>query len=210
MPVEIPKPSAVDRVELLTELLDAAPHEVRLAWARSLNGKEQYRLFDLAKEGPPLAAADMHRGEGEVVVHYGRNGLAAFNLFQKRCALVQGQLAGFNHNEFPKLISGIAGWVTGPGHYVFYDSPDVPGEVWVDYRRIPTAQHPDFPPLVDNESGLRQLVFGNMVDIMRRVSKHIIIGDSFKNLPREDTPPLLTRLASRFGATAPFVLCQQP
>jgi hypothetical protein len=208
--LEIPKPSAVDRVGILTEMLDAAPHEVRLEWARSLNGKEQYRLFDLAKEGPALASADLHRGEGEVVIHYGRNGLAMFNLFQKRCVHLQGQNAGYNHNGFPSAIRGIAGAIIGPGHYVFYDSPDVPGEVWIDYRRIPTVQHPDFPALITNEGGLRQLVYGNMVDVMRRVSKHIFIGDSFKNLPREDKPPLLTRLASRFGATAPFILCQDP
>ncbi len=183
---------------------------MRLAWARSLNGKEQYRLFDLAKDGPPLTAADMHRGEREVVVHYGRNGLALFNLFQKRCTVIEGQLGGYNHSEAPKLLRPLVTAITGPGHYVFYDAPDVPGEVWIDYRAIATAQHPDFPPLVDNESGLRQLVYGNMVDIMRRVSKHIIIGDSFKNLPRDSKPPLLTRLASKYGATAPFILCQQP
>ena len=177
---------------------------------RSLDGAEQRRLFELAKGGPELRAEDLHRAEGRVVIHYGRNGLQAFNLFQKRCVLIDGQRAGFNQNEFPRLVSRLATRITGPGHYVFYDSPDVPGEVWIDYRRIPTAQHPDFPKLVDNESGLRQLVYGNMVDIMRRVSTHVIIGDSFKNLPRTDRPPLLTRLASRFGATAPFVLCQEP
>ena len=145
-----------------------------------------------------------------MVRHYGRNGLALFNLFEKRCVLVDGQRAGYNHNGFPAAVRGLAGRIIGPGHYVFYDAPTVQGEVWIDYRRIPTAQHPDFPPLIDNESGLRQLVYGNMVDILRRVSKHVFIGDAFKNLPREDTPPLLTRFASKFFATAPFILCQDP
>ena len=210
MDVDIPKPSAVDRLSVLTELLDAATHEQRVAWIRSLDGTEQYRLFDLARDGAPLRAADLHRGDREVVVHWGRNGLAMLNLFQKRCSVIDGQLAGYNHSEAPRLIRGLVTRITGPGHYVYYDAPESANEVWIDYRRIATVQHPSFPPLIDNEGGLRQLVYGNLVDVIRRVSRHVFIGDSFKNLPRADRPPLLTRVASRFGATAPFVLCQEP
>jgi hypothetical protein len=208
--VEIPKPSSVDRLSVLTPLLDAATHLERVRWIRSLDGREQHRLFDLAKEGGPLRASDLYRGEGEVVAHLGRNGLALFNLFQKRCTLIGGELAGYNHNESPRWVRGLLGRVIGPGHYVFYDAPEADREVWIDYRRVPTAQHPAFPALVSNESGLRQLVYGNLVDVLRRVSEHVFIGDSYKNLPREDKPPLLTRLASRLAATAPFVLCQAP
>lgn len=207
----LPMPREVSTLAPLTAALDEATHDDRLAWIRSLNGKEQYHLFDLAKGGTPVDVSDLHGAEGEVIINHGRNGLALFNRFQKRSALHDGQLVGYNHNGFPSWIAPIASRVVGPGHYVFYPSPDVPGEVWIDYRRIPTSRHPAFPPLVDNESGLRQLVFGNMVDILRRVSDHVFIGDSFKNLPRQGPkPPLLTRFASRFLATAPFVLCQAP
>ena len=208
--VDIPKPSAVDHVRVITPLLDAATHEQRVSWIRSLDGREQYRLFDLARDGAPLRAADLHRGDREVVVHWGRNGLAAFNLFQKRCTIIDGQYAGYNHSEAPASIRGLVTWITGPGHYVFYDAPEADGEVWIDYRRIATQRHPSFPALIGNEGGLRQLVYGNLVDVMRRVSTHVFIGDSFKNMPRDDKPPLLTRIASRLGATAPFVLCQEP
>lgn len=209
--MSIPKPSEVDTLAPLTRALDEATHTDRLAWIRSLNGRQQYRLFDLAKGGPPVAVGDLHGDEGQVIINHGRNGLAFFNRFEKRSSLHDGQLVGYNYTYFPGPIAGLARRVAGPGHYVFYESPVAPGELWIDYRRIPTSRHPAFPPLVDNESGLRQLIFGNMVDVLRRVSTHVFIGDSFKDLPREgDKPPLLTRIAARFGATAPFVLCQAP
>jgi len=208
--VSIPLPTEVGELAELTAALDATDHAGRLSWAYALNGKQQYRLFDLAAGQLSVSAEDLHRGDGDVVVHSGRNGLALFNHFEKRCARQGDELVGFNHNEWPGLLGRVARRVTGPGHYVFYDSPDVPGEVWIDYRSIPSRAHPAFPPLVDNESGLRQLVFGNMVDVLRRVSTHVFIGDSFKDFPRDDTPPLATRVASKLFATAPFILCQVP
>lgn len=207
--MSIPLPTEVDDLSVLTEALDATGHDQRLAWAYTLGGKQQYRLYDLAAGKQAVTPDDLHGGDGEVVRHHGRNGLMLFNHFEKRCAKVGDELVGFNHNEWPGLIGRIARRVTGPGHYSFYASPDVPGEVWIDYRRVPTRSHEAFPPLVDNESGLRQLVFGNMVDVLRRVSEHVFIGDSFKNFPRDDRPPFFTRLAS-LGATAPFILVQQP
>jgi len=207
--VAIPLPTEASDLAALTAALDAADHGTRLEWAYSLGGAQQYHLYALAAGQLPLAPADLHGDDGVVVAHPGRNGLALFSRFEKRFALHGGELVGFNHNDWPGLIGRLARRVTGPGHYRFYASPDGTGEVWIDYRRIPSQAHPDFPPLVDNESGLRQLVFGNMVDVLRRVSTHVFIGDAFKNMPRDDTPPFLTRVASLFS-TAPFVLVQPP
>lgn len=202
---DIPLPSTVGSLADLTGLLDNATHDARLAWAYRLGRKEQLALFRLA-EGSALSVDDCVGAEGEVVIHTGRNGLGLFNRFQKRFARQGDEVVGYNHNDqaggpFNALFVRIV----GPGHYVAYDAPDGDG-VWIDYRRLPARQHPDFPPLIDNDHGTRSLVFGNMVDVLRRVSRHVSIGDAFK----DKGPP--RTLGSRIGSwfpTAPFVLVRR-
>lgn len=204
----IPLPSEVSKLGELTERLDAATHEVRLAWIRSLNRSQQYTLYALA-QGSPVYVKDLVRAEGEVVRHHGRNGLLAFTFFEKRFAAWQGGVVGFNYPVVSNLLRGTYSWVTGPGHFTAYDSPEVPGEVWIDYRKVPTSTVPAFPPLMDNEHGLRALIFGDMVDVLRRVSQHVFIGDSFKaRYPRDTPTPFLARVGG-WLPTAPFVLCQE-
>jgi hypothetical protein len=203
-------PSETTDVDALAAALDASTHDERLAWTRSLNRGEQYALYALCA-GRAVKTADLVRAPMQVVRHYGRNGVPVpgVNLFEKRFVQLPDTAGGFNHNDFGWL-SPILRPVVGPGHYVAYDSPDVPGEVWIDYRKVPATQHPDFPPLRGNEEGLTALVFGDMVDVLRRVSTHVFIGDSFKaKYPRPDKPPFLAWVGATFFATAPFVLCQE-
>ena len=203
----IPRPGEVTDLAVLSSKLDAASWDERFSWIRSLGRSEQYTLYALAK-GSPVSTRDLVRGD-RVVRHYGRNGLPLFTNFQKRFSQVGDTVVGYNEPEVTGAIAGIYRWVTGPGHYTAYDSPVVPGEVWVDYRKVPTVQHAEFPPLAGNESGLPALVFGDMVDILRRVSSDVFIGDSFKGTyPRETPTPFLTKVARVFG-TAPFVLLQE-
>lgn len=204
--MSIPRPCDVEQLAPITEALEAASHAERVAWVRSLSGREQLALYALA-EGSAVTLDELVGEEGQVVRHLGRNGLAAFNLFEKRFARLGDQVVGYNHNEFGAL-GGLAARVTGPGHYTAYPSPQQPGEIWIDYRKLPTTQHPEFPPLRDNERGLPGLVFGNMVDVLRKVSTGVFIGDSFKDFERPDRPPLLTRIGSALP-TAPFALCRE-
>lgn len=208
--MSLPLPSQLTTVDPLAAALDAATHDERLAYVRSLGRREQYRLFELCA-GRPAKVDELVGEPGRVVRHFGKNGLPLFSHFEKRFVrLPDGTVGGFNFND--------NGWIqplfhlfTGPGHYLAVDSPVVPGEVWVDYRRIPALQHPDFPPLAGNESGLPALVFGDMVDVLRRVSRHVTIGDAFKaKYPRDTKPPFLAWVGATFFATAPFVLCQEP
>ncbi|MEQ1505192.1 MAG: hypothetical protein ABMB14_23365 [Myxococcota bacterium] len=205
----IARPTEVDTLTGLSEALDAADHETRVAWVRSLRRSQQYALYALAA-GNPVSVRELVRGDGEVVRHYGKNGLLMFTWFEKRFAKVGDTVVGYNHNAFPGWVAPIAGAIVGPGHYTAYDGPEVPGEVWIDYRKVPAVTAPSFPPLIDNEHGLRALVFGDMVDILRRVSRHVFVGDSFKaKYPRPDRAPLLARVGG-WLPTAPFVLCQEP
>jgi hypothetical protein len=204
----IPRPTEVKTLAELAEPLDAADHATRLEWIYSLGGKQQYALYALA-QGSPVTVEELVRGPGVVVRHYGKNGLLLFNRFEKRFVRSPDGVVGYNHSDVNAIVRPLYGWVTGPGHFVAYDSPEVPGEVWIDYRKVGTTQVPEFPPLRSNERGLPALIFGDMVDVLRRVSRKVFIGDSFKGkYPRPDKAPLLARIGG-LGPTAPFVLCQE-
>lgn len=204
----IPLPSTTSDLAEISGPLDATDHATRVAWMRGLGRAQQYALFKLAGGKLRVAAADLVADTGVVVVHEGKNGLAAFTRFQKRCVrLTDGTLAGYNDNADNGPLAFLVAFFAGPGHYTFYDAPGGEGEVWIDYRTVAREQHPDFPPLTDNDHGLRSLTFGNLVDVLRRVSRDVYVGDSFK----DKSPPLT--LGHRIGKllpTAPFVLVTRP
>lgn len=204
---DFPRPSELTNLADLSERLDRATHDERVAYVRSLGRSQQLALYALA-EGNPVHARDLVKDKGVVVRHHGKNGLLVFSWFEKRFSSWEDGVVGYNYPVVSEILRPMYGWVTGPGHFTAYDSPDVPGEVWIDYRKIPSSTPGSFPPLIDNEHGLRALIFGDMVDVLRRVSHHVFIGDSFKaRYPRDTPTPLLARIGGWFP-TAPFVLCQ--
>lgn len=170
----IPKPSDVSTLAPLADALDAASHEERVKWMRSLGRAELVKVWQLAA-GNHLDIAHFHGDEGEVVIHEGRNSLPAFNDFQKRFVLLKGKVQGYNHQS--------NAWFTGPGHFTKFavgpDDPRAAGhEVVIDYVNHPTENHPDFPPLKHNMSGFSRFVYGGTQDWCRRVSKHVVIGEA--------------------------------
>jgi hypothetical protein len=199
------RPSEASDLASLAAALDAATPAERFAWVRSLRRGELYALYALA-QGSRASVDDVTGAELELVVCDGRNGLPLFYKFRKVFSRIGGEVVGYNDGrEIAGPLSPIAGWVTGPGHFTAYD---VEGEIWVDYRKVPSARHPSFPPLIDNEHGLRALTFGNMVDVVRRVSHHVFVGDAFRNKPRPDPMPFMARIGSMFP-TAPFAMCRR-
>lgn len=203
------KPSEAPDLTTITRMLDAATPEQRFTWIRSLGRSEQSKLFDLAK-GTRCTVADLVEHEADVVVCDGKNGVPVFSKFKKVFTKLGDEYAGWNDNtELAGPLSGLAGWLIGPGHFTAYDDPAGTGEIFVDYRKIPARQHPSFPPLVGNEHGIAGLVFGDMVDVVRRVSEHVYVGDSFKGkYPRTTPPPMMARIGAML-ATAPFVMCRR-
>ena len=165
----IPLPSQTDECKELAEALDTASPEQRLNWMRGLSAKELARMYELAEGGTRLELEHFHAGPGDVVIHHGQNSLPAFNAFQKRVVDNNGVLQGYNHQTMA--------WITGPGHFTLSQDE---GEVLFDYIREPEHAFPEFPPLKKNTSGISALVYGNMIDRVRRVSKHCVIGAAFK------------------------------
>lgn len=186
--IEIPLPKLTESIEPIAAALDAATHAQRVAWVRGLGRGQLVRLFSLAT-GARVTSDEMVARTGEVVIHEGKNALPVFCYFQKRFArLEDGSQVGYNHNV------GVASWFGGPGHFSFYDAPDGTGEVWIDYTRVPEKTHPDFPPLAPNDRGFGpRIVYGGMIDKLRRVSRDVTIGDAFLGDTSKGVPFALVR-----------------
>lgn len=187
-----PLPTLIDTLPPLTEALDALRHDERVNWVRGLSRSEQRALYALAGAGPPLPLplSFLHGTAGAVVRHHGANSLPVFSTFEKRIVLHGEQVQGYNHN--PATVA----WFTGPGH--FLARQDGPAEVLFDYTALPSQRPDAFPPIRPNDQGTARLVFGGMVDRLRRVSQHCTIGAAFRGgkamnawfvLVREGDPP---------------------
>lgn len=172
-------------IDKIAAHLDSLDNQARTREALSLGRKEQKRLFDLAagraldlnffvpEETPPM----------QEVVHEGRNTLPFFKYFAKVFVRpdtgADNELWGYNRN------SAFLERVVGPGYFVALPY-SVPGEVVIDYRRIPPRKPAHWPEILRNDERLSIVVYNGMEDIMRRVSKHVSIGQATKggkNLP---------------------------
>lgn len=162
----LPRPGTVP-LDALAARLDAAPESERLAWLHALRPGDLPPLFE-ATLGRRVSLDDVHGPPGTVTIHEGVNSLPAFRRFQKRFVRLGDEVQGYNHQ--------VMGPVTGPGHFVVVPSDARPGELLLDYTRLPAQVPPEFPPLQSNRQGLGRLVFGDMVDVLRRVSVHVTVG----------------------------------
>jgi len=180
--------------EAIAAHLDALDHGGRMDAITALGGpRAQGRLWDAVAGTPPVALGDLVPPDApplrEVIFH-GKNSLPAFTLFQKRfCRPPAGEapdrLWGYNHQALA--------WLTGPGYFVVHREGDAPAAI--DYRLVPPAQPPGWPAVKPNDVGLSRFVYRDMVDYLRRVSRHVLIGR-----------------ATRYGKELPnyFLLCREP
>jgi hypothetical protein len=167
----IPLPSLSSSLGPLRVALDAASPDARINWMRGLGRGELKALFALAAPGGAVPLDMLVGGEGEVIIHEGQNSLPAFNTFQKRFVRREGVVQGYNHN------SDFVAFFSGPGHFTVRPDGD---EALVDYIVLPATVPSEFPALIDNNGGTRGLIFGGLIDRLRRVSLHCTIGEASK------------------------------
>jgi hypothetical protein len=164
--------------------LDGLAPDHRLHEVRQLGGADQARLYDLAKDGPPITLEHFvpkDRPTLREVIHEGKNTLPAFQLFQKRmCRPSDGSDRLFGYNE------GFTRALLGPGYFVTHPTAGNPdweerGAIVVDYFMMPDGEvAPGWPRVVPNSQGLQMLVYQGTRDFMRRVSAHVSIGAAYK------------------------------
>ena len=61
-----------------------------------------------------------------------------------------------------------------------YNSDSPLGTVAVDYRRVPLARPEQWPEVHDNSYRLSRFIYNGMVDYLRRISTHLLIGRATK------------------------------
>jgi hypothetical protein len=173
--------SAIKMVDV-AKFIDDLSAADRVVAIRSLGAREQRRLYEAAGGFAPVRLTELVPPDVPdfgTVRHYGKNSLLLFTEFEKRFSRTPdrdpsapGELIGFNFQTMSP--------VTGPGYYVAVED-ESRGEVLVDYRRVPDQHPEDWPEIRSNERGLSRLVYGSMVDTLRRVSEHVTIGSAARN-----------------------------
>jgi hypothetical protein len=123
----------------------------------------------------------------EPVRHIGHNSLPLFSNFEKRFYRL-GDAAAIGGANFQSTSI-----LTGPGYFLARRSESA-AEVIIDYRTLPKRAPAGWPKIRDNDHGPAALVYGGAVDTLRRVARHVSIGEARRN----DGP-----------AEAYFVLCRQ-
>lgn len=169
----------------VAQALDQMSHAQRVAAIRATGRREQSRLWKAVDGFAPLTLLDMvpaSQPTNQQVRHFGKNSLPLFTHFEKRFVRPEGQnasapteLHGYNYQD-----SGIATSFSGPGYFLAVDDPKR-SEVQIDYYRVPTVRPQGWPAIRTNEHGGARLVYGYMIDTLRRVSAHVTIGHANKH-----------------------------
>lgn len=171
--------SRVVDMRAVSTYFDELPAERRKREVLGLGRSMQRCLFDAADGWAPLSLEDLVPADTPSlteVPHHGRNTLPAFRRFAKvftRPDPFEGELWGYNRTV-PLLET-----VVGPGYYVAYPHHR-PGEVLVDYLRVPPRGLPGWPPVVPNSARLSRFVYYGTQDVLRKVSRHVTIGRAQK------------------------------
>lgn len=161
----------------IASFLDALVDVDRVTAVRGLGPSALRRLWDLVEDFAEMTLADLvprTTPPYEPIIHHGRNSLPLFALFEKRFYRM-GDGSTVGGANFQTLSP-----FTGPGYFVARKLEGRP-EVLIDYSALPKDKPPEFPEIRGNESGLARLVYGSMLDTVRRVSEHVSIGAAARN-----------------------------
>lgn len=163
--------------EEVAAYLDGLSAPDRMDAVRACAGPRiQRRLWELAAGASPVTAAELVPPDLpplREVIYHGKNSLPAFTLFQKRfCRPTPDAgpetLWGYNHTNIA--------WLVGPGYFVYH--PIDGGEPAIDYRFVPPSRPGNWPEIRPNDRGVSFFVYRNMIDYLRRVSRHVLIGSA--------------------------------
>lgn len=183
--------------ENIAAALDRLSHAERLIALRGLE-RDQLRLLYTITEGfAPMTLSDLVPPETpplQAVRHIGRNSLPLFSLFEKRFYRLEKQTDQADQAAVGGANFQSTSALTGPGYFLASAATDR-AEIIIDYSRIPSQAPAGWPALAGNEHGMGQLVYGGMIDTLRRISKHVSIGAAQKSGHKASAYFTLCRLA---------------
>jgi hypothetical protein len=161
-------------LEGLSKHLDRLDETSRVREVRNITAEEQARLFDEAEGFLPLTVDHFVPDSMpplSQVIHYGRNSLPLFRIFQKRfCRSPEknpdSPLWGYNEQSFKRF--------TGPGYFVARQADE--NEVVIDYCEVPPGKPDAWPRVLPNSARLSRFIYFRTRDYMRGVSRHVSVG----------------------------------
>lgn len=163
----------IDR-EAIAGYFDALSHAERVRTTRGLPRELLPTLFAAAEGFRPLTSEALVPPAAPlsfVARHIGTNNLPMWRSFEKPMYRdARGRIAGRNVQRFE--------WLTGPGYFTV--SPAGPGEVLFDYAALPEGVPPGWPPLRSNARGLSYFVFRELRDVVRAVSRSLLVGRAYR------------------------------
>jgi hypothetical protein len=160
----------------LAAYLDGLDETARVCEVQSLERRTLADLYARCEQAEPATLAEFvpeSFSAGQTVICAGLNSLPLFRRFEKRLVrTASGQVFGFNFQTMS--------FATGPGYFRVTESGR---ELLFDYRQLPNqADVPsDWPTVVPNGRGLSHLVYKDLEDFCRRVSKDVVIGHATRD-----------------------------
>ena len=166
--------------EALAHELDRMNHYARVDFIRGIPPSKHALLYEAVSHYKTLVPHDLVPENHPVytpVEHTGMN-----NLF------------GVRHLGFAKVmylddqrrvcgrnVQALA-WLTGDGYFTVEPSKEAPGyELDISYLKLPTSVPNGWPKPQSNARGFSYVVYRDMVDKLRAVSKHVTIGRAWKH-----------------------------
>jgi hypothetical protein len=177
--------------EHIARELDRMTHAERMLALQGMERAQFPMLFAAVAGFAPMTLNDLVPEAArpfQAVRHIGRNSLPLFSSFEKRFYRLE-KTAAVGGANFQSTSA-----FTGPGYFTASKAAER-AEVVIDYNQIPNAAPEGWPELADNRHGIGKLVYGGMIDTLRRVSQHVSIGAAQK---------------PGHAPSAYFVLCRLP
>lgn len=162
----------------LSAWLDGLSKEARSGEILTLNKAAQKTLWTLCAERTVAIDDLVPVGTPSLkpVRHLGKNSLPVFSRFEKRFCRIDSDpnlLVGYNEGPTRPLV--------GPGYFTTRLSDKTErGATVIDYTLIRSEHAEGWPTIKPNTSGMCKIVYGEMLDYMRKVSTHVTIGKAWK------------------------------
>jgi hypothetical protein len=152
--------------------LDALDVAGRVSEVRAVPAKLQKKLWQVCAGAPAFTLDELvPPATTGTIIYAGKNSLPAFTIFEKRFCRKDGKVIGFNFQSTSLF--------TGPGYFTVVTSPHDARELLFDYITVPAeAPQADWPKAKPNTGGFAKLVYGNLHDFCRRVSRDVLIGSA--------------------------------
>ena len=159
--------------------LDGLSKTERTTEILTLDKQAQKKLWSLC-ENREVTIEDMvplNTSPLQPIRHLGRNSLPVFTRFEKRfCRINSDPMMLVGYNEGPTRP------YVGPGYFTTRISEEKErGATVIDYTMIGEDRAEGWPSIKPNTSGLCYIVYGNMLDYLRKVSTYVTIGKAWKN-----------------------------